>query len=165
MAQVAEKLLDRNGVEITVKSIVRIHETSFDGCDGLVMDIASDLEPEDGPVAVFFDREVSSYKFNPIWVGLEKFSTPTPENYKNNSRVICFDPQDLEVREEWSIENLCDRFFPDYYHSISTLTFPLQKDKWPCAIEGCMSDKKATEKTLLNFWGTVYEIYTCIECH
>src|SRR5690348_16242023 len=109
MSDVSEVLLGRNSQPILVGSVVQIFETAFSGCEGLVMDIASDMNPEDGPIAVFFDREVSEYKFHRLYDERWKGVPPTTENYRECTRVACFVPNDLVVLREFSDKTLAKR--------------------------------------------------------
>jgi len=162
--------LDRNNVLLRPMQIVLIRgETSFDGHQGLVMDAASDLEPEDGPIAVFLDREVDNHHFNGpmrFRFGMWKGPVPTPESYKKSERVICFEPRQLIVESEWSLETLAVRLYgKDMWHSLMQMKYRLIPSIWDCSFADCKSGLMATERTLVNFVGSIYEIYSCAECH
>lgn len=148
---------------LAIGSVVSILGTSFDRRQGVVVDLESDLDPEDGPVAVFFDQEVPPYLFT-NQRDLEKWKgeIPTHENYRNCPRVVCFLPEDLRAESRFSNETLAHRLFGRLWHSWAAPKDPMTETT-ECMFDGCSSC--ATEHTLLNFWGTVYVVYACGEHH
>jgi len=147
---------------LDVNSIVTIiGDNGFVGNQGVVMDMTSDFEPEDGLIAVFFDTEVSDYHF----VGSRKFVHPTPDNYKECPRIICFEKEEVEVVEEFSLEVRAKRLYPMGFWISRSWKFPLIPSSHACQFGDCKSDLLATEKTLVNIWGTIFEVYACTECH
>ena len=85
-----------NNPTLEVNSTVAIiSDNDLVGYRGVVMDTASDMEPEDGPIAVFFDAEVPDSFF--LNLKCEQVALPTPDNYQENHRVVCFEPEEVKV--------------------------------------------------------------------
>jgi len=86
-----------NNLALEIGSIVTIKDCrNFKGFQGVVMDTKSDLDPKEGPTAVFFDTEVPDFYF----INDEaKFVLPTPDNYRECSRVICFKPENDDIEK------------------------------------------------------------------
>lgn len=155
-------------LQLVVGSVVRITEADFYvyECEGVVVDTNSDLSPEDGPIAVFFDREVETLDFNgPRSARRWNGPTPNKENYRTCPRVLCFKPDELMVIPQFSLETLANRRFPDRWHHARSIRAPLVPNMFKCHLADCKSGLMATERSLFNFWGTVIDYYTCIECH
>ncbi|HEY0908060.1 MAG TPA: hypothetical protein VGE35_01795 [Candidatus Paceibacterota bacterium] len=153
---------------IANESIVVVCGTSFDGCEGLVIDVASNLVPEDGPIAVYFDKEVDAYKFVGSREAEEwKGGIPTLENYRNCPRVICFEPTDLKPIGRFSPLVRANRLFgKDRVRDCSSPNFPLVPGTHECHLKDCPdgASAKATHSALINVWGGVYEVYVCKTC-
>lgn len=162
-----QKVFDGSGTrQIMTESIVTvIGENTFTGIQGLVMATDSDGEPEDGLVAVFFDRHVDSFHFNQAVRYLWDGEKPTPEKYHTCPRVVHFLPEELRVESEYSIETRAKQLFRNMFHSTAQLNFPLVPNTHLCQLKDCINGALASKKSLLNCWGTVHEVYTCGECH
>lgn len=149
--------------EIMEGSIVKIKGTLFDCQCGVVISINSTEEPEDGPYAVFFDREVADYLFSnyPQAVSWNK-GVPTKENYRECPRVVHFEQADLILLTKWPHETIAKRFFRAIHHSITIPTIEMSENT-RCMIKDCT--RTANNTTYRNYWGTVEVIYTCDEHH
>lgn len=158
--------VDINGTPIVERSIVTIcGDNRFTDKQGLVIDNASDLRPEDGPIAVFFDQEVAAYEFH-LSNGYDYKAEPPPStNYHKCPRVICFEPEEVRVCPEFKIEALIQRHFRSDWHSIYSFKFPLIPSAHACQMAQCTSGDMATTKTIINVWGGLHVVYTCSACH
>ncbi len=157
---------DPKGVPIVVGAIVLIKgDNRFTGKKGVVIDNKSDKRPEDGPIAIFFDREVPGYEFYQTMCEDWKGGMPTAENYRQCHRVITFPTEEVEVIAEFDIETIVKREFGDKYWTLNTLNFPLIPNTHSCQMEECLSGLHATERTIINVWGNLYVAYTCSPCH
>ena len=153
--------------DIVIGSIVTVitDDTRVCGDQGIVVDINSDYCPEDGPIAVFFDKEVYYHKFWDMTEAKKWKGVPTLENYRSCPRIFCFRREDLKVEERFSPYVLAARLFGrNRFHSSNSWNFPLIPGTHACQMKGCESGV-ATELTLVNIWGTVCEVYTCKSCH
>ena len=155
-------------LELKVGSIVRITDEDFwiYDSEGIVVDTNSDAYPEDGPIAVFFDKEVETLDIHgpeeaESWSG----PIPTQENYRECPRVLWFQPNELMVISQFSLKTLADRRFPGMWHHTRAFSAPLVPNVFKCHLADCKSGLMATERSLFNFWGTVIDFYTCTECH
>lgn len=150
-----------------IGKIVVVKETRFHKRQGIIMDTESDLGPEDRPIAVFFDTEVPGYLFTATMFEAEKWKgVPTPENYRDCPRIMCFGPGDLEFVEEFSYETVATRLYGNnMWHHLSWSKWPLVSETHECWIKDCQSGKLASIKTFVNYWGTVMVLYTCAECN
>ncbi len=155
-----------SGLTLKVGSIVTTTEVSLhkNNNQGVVMDLKSDLVPDDGPIAVFFDSEVEGFLSLPRNFDEHK-EPPTPEDYKESKRIFCFEAEELEVIEEFSLKTKARQLYPQGYWLIRSWKFPLIPNSHECQFYDCESDILATEKTIINIWGVVYEVYTCTKCH
>lgn len=155
--------------KLEVGSIVKIDatETRFHECYGIIMDMNSDLRPEDGTIAVFFDQEVPDHEFSDHRDSLDAWKTkkPTPQNYKDCPRVMCFKESELEIIESEPIEILVRRKFGNNFHSIHSFSFPLKPHTHACQLKECQSDLPATHISLINVWGCIQTVYTCERCN
>ncbi len=141
-------------------------DNRFTGRQGIVIDMASDKQPEDGPVAVYFDAEVPDHEFyqpgeRSGWSG----GVPNKENHRACCRVICFRPDELRRDAEFPIETLVQRKFGSNWARISSWKFPLRPGTHDCQFESCKTGQPATMLTLVNVWGTVCTVYSCESCH
>jgi len=140
----------------------------FANDQGIVIDTKSSLDKESGPIAVFFDKEVESYGFNQISAESPRWTetVPTLENYRQNPRVICFRSSQLRIDKGWDIKNLANRFFGRYgWHHASSLSFHLVPNTHACHLAACSSGLLATQRTIVNYCGSIYDIYSCETCH
>jgi len=160
-ATVAEKPGISPGDIVTI-----LGDNRFTGKQGVVIDTNSDKRPEDGPIAVFFDKEVPDYEFNRThfageWMG----GVPTQENYRGCYRVICFPPEELRRDEEFILETLVERKFGSNYTAFHAWNFPLRPGTHACQLESCTSGQPATKITMINVWSSIEVMYTCEACH
>lgn len=156
----------QNQHKIKIGNIVRIKGTSFDKECGIVVDVKSKLEPRDGLIAVYFDREVPSYLFGDLdgarhW----KHGIPTLENYMLCPRIICFELKDFVVLKEFPTLTLARRVLGSDLWGIRAPNFPFVSGIHPCHFADCSSGELATERTFVNIWGTGCLVYACQVCH
>ena len=155
-------------LQLVVGSVVRITEADFYlfDCEGVVVDTKSDLYSKDGPIAVFFDKEVETLDVHgPRAVRTWRGPTPTPENYRTCPRVLCFQSNELMVIPQFSLPTIAKRRFRDMWHHTRSNKAPLVPNMFKCHLADCESGLMATERSVFNFWGTVIDFYTCTECH
>jgi hypothetical protein len=165
-------IVDVAGSPLLLESIVTVvgEETSFTNYQGLVLDVRSGHEPEDGSIAVFFNKEVEPEKFS-NWIDVREWrgKDPTPKDYKNCPRVVCFLPNELRVEQRWSSKTLMGRTFGSglhaRWHSFSHPKRPLVPNVHLCHLQDCPSGLHATQSAFINVWGTVIEVYVCEPCH
>ncbi len=138
----------------------------FTGMQGLIIDMNSNKQPEDGPVAVFFDHEIRDHEFG-IMTQDERWTGPRPtkENQHKCKRVVCFQPQELRKEEGFPLETMVIRKFGSSPHHLHEWSFPLKPGTHACQLKACESNLLATKLTLINVWGTIQAIYTCEKCH
>lgn len=152
---------------ILVNDIVTIlGDNRFTGQQGLVVDTESDLRPEDGPIAVFFDLEVPDHEFNlfhreKTW----KKGPPSKKDYKECYRVRCFQLEELRAEPDFSFDSLLKRNFGNDYHTAYSLKFRLKPGTHACQFASCKTGLLATKITLVNVWGAIHMIYGCEPCH
>lgn len=163
-----QERFDVNKAPINIGSIVTIvgDDNSFTHFQGIVVDTNSDHEVEDGPIAVFFDKEVASYKFGLFlseqdhWKG----GVPTLESYRSCPRVVCFLPEELRVESRFDDKTVATRLFgDDMWHSLFSPKEEMVPNVTECSFNGC--SQKATCHTYVNFWGSVYVIPSCAKCY
>ena len=161
------EVLDSKKTPINIGSIVTVLVySSFFTCQGIVVDTNSDHEKEDGPIAVFFDKEVPSHKFGFVLAGQDdwKSGVPTFESYRSCPRVVCFLPVELRVESQFNDKTVAKRLFGNNsWHSLRSPKEDMIPNVTECFFSGC--SKKATCRTYVNFWGSIYVIPSCTECH
>ena len=142
-------------------------DNRFTGRQGLVIDIESDLRPQDGPIAVFFDEEVPDHEFyDPPWQRRQWSDTvPNKSNYRECCRVKCFPANELKKDMEFLIDSVVRRKFGSNFNIINSWKFPLRPGTHACQFEACTSGQLATKLTLANIWGTIQTVYSCEACH
>jgi hypothetical protein len=154
-------------LNITEGDVVTIlGDNRFTDSQGVIIDMNSDLRPEDGPVAIYFDEEVPDHEFYPPgrrarWTS----GVPAKNNYRDCCRVRCFIPDELRKDDGFPLETIVRRKFGENYHHISSWKFPLRPGTHACQFESCKTGLLATELTLVNIWGTIQTVYACKGCH
>jgi len=161
---------DPQGAQIMIGSVVTVVGEGFtlQNRAGLVLDLESKENPENGPIAVFFDREVENYRFDIGFSVTEKWDgkRPTLENYRDCPRVCYFRAEELRVELEFGTKTMADRMFGNMgWHQVYSLPFRLERGTHACQLEACRSGKLATERSFVNLCGAVCEVYTCTDCH
>ena len=162
-------IIAENSTSHTLKEgdvVTVLGEYRFTGLQGLIIDTQSNKQPEDGPIAVFFDQEIPDHKFG-IMTQDERWTGPLPtkENQKRCIRVVCFQPHELRKDNDFLLEVIVKRRFGREPHHLYELDFPLKPGTHACQIESCESNQMATKQTLINVWGTILVIDTCEKCH
>jgi len=161
-----------NGIALTRGTIVQVYgETSWTDRQGIVIDVNSDLDGPEFPVAVYFGREVDASRFNSFqtrtWDMDHLASCPAallvgimrPEDCP---RIVCLRPGELAYRPEWGTEMLCDRYFRQR-RGHYTIKDPFIPGAHACWVRGC--DRVATELVLMNIWGMITPFYGCTACY
>lgn len=127
--------------------------------------IVDNATHEDGPFAVFFNREVPWNLFALFpegeWLGV----TPTTENYQKCPRVVYFTRQDLVVMDSFSNEDLVCREFGDHWDLLFGPEFPFVANAHDCHIKMCTSGLLATCFTVMRVAGNAQLAYCCSSCH
>jgi len=83
-------------------------------------------------------------------------------DYDNKERMAIVGTLYLRKDADWSSENRARQLFGDnMFHSLHTFRGPLLKCGM-CMCEGC--ENVATERVMVNNWGTVVEYDTCQFC-
>ena len=149
-------------MQIVEGAIVKIIGTSFDRECGVVVHTASPDEPEDGPFAVYFDREVPGYMFGSTEQA-ERWDkgVPNKETYRECPRIVHFEIADLQVLPEWTPLTITKRLFEGMWNSLSDYRRP---EASGCQIKDC-GIREAPNTTYRNYWGTVEILNTCNPHH
>jgi hypothetical protein len=156
----------RLGQEIKVGSIVCVvtPEYALDGTEGVVVDVSSDLSPEDGPIAVFFDKEVEDDLF---WTSRDldwRGGLPTADNYRDCPRVRCFNQGELGIITKFSLSTMANRLFgKGTWDHTRELSFPLQPGVGVCHFKRCRN--LPTHEAIVNNLRTIRNVYCCAACY
>jgi hypothetical protein len=158
---------DLIGATVVPGAIVAIidPECRFYRQAGIVLDFNSDLNAEDGPIAIFFDQEVPDYEFNHQLIRDWDETIPTPKNYRTCPRVMTFTCDEIVVIGAFPVKTLINRKFGTNYNAYYSLPFPLVPHTHECQIKNCVDGARATHMTFANVWGSIMQVYTCEKCH
>jgi hypothetical protein len=173
-------VLDSQGNQIVIWSIVvaenDLCRASF---EGVAIATNSDISGNGRTVAVFYHREVEARHLGYTHLVVADWD----ERYKayleaddlsflldgdllrSCPRVIFFRPEELTVREFWSLQTLADRTFSrDDYHMLFDLPagISMESSEYECFMVGCNS--RASKIALLNFYGSIFPMHVCRDC-
>lgn len=172
-------VLDVNGVEIVIGSIVGFLEEDFFNKEpqGIVILPYSEFEGDEYTVPVYFFPEHDQYNHHYSQEGekwKKKFSDKRKsgeidflfedDNWKQCPFVEFFKPTNIRVDQFWSVRTLAKRYFNRFHHTVYSL--PKGVERYPslyqCFLEGCSN--QASTMFLYNYWGSVYPMHICAEC-
>lgn len=124
------------------------------------------VEPKDveHPLRIWFGKE-SDYRDNRHLHGVvigDGITQPQGEEWRSDSRVWEYCPEEVELTEGWSVVTLASRHFKDFHHTIYQIPKDATYIGGKCWCKGC--SQTATRLILFNMWGSVYPGYACDEC-
>lgn len=125
---------------------VVLEDSSLYGKQGKVVEIANDND-EDGNIGVKFGLD-----------GEELLGFCATEEEK----IVRFYEHELKVDDDWTVESKAYQLFGKMGHTLHIPKKPLDANT-DCRNKNCKN--KASSKSMINIWGSVYEVYLCKTCH
>lgn len=124
---------------------VMLKDSSLYDKQGKVVEISDDND-EDGNIGVKFGLDGEELLG---FCGTEK------------EKIIRFCEHDLRVDDDWTIESKVYKLFGKMWHTLYIPKKSLEANT-DCAKKDCKN--KASSKSMINIWGSVYEVYLCKSC-